>query len=214
VAVADLTRGESSTAGTVERRAEERAQASKLLGLSDRISLGLPDGRIGSDPAHRDQIVELLRQLRPLVVLAPAVEDRHPDHGAAGRLTREACFFGGVEKLGRGQPHRPLRLYHYPLHHPCEPTIVLDVSAVWEQRMRAVAAYASQFGYPEAEGSPTALTGGGFLELLSARSRVYGAMAGVAHGEPYCSRGPVPVEELPGLRIPRPAGKPTYTTFM
>lgn len=211
-AVADLTRGERSTRGTPQLRAEERAQASELLGLAERVDLGLPDGRIGTDPAHRDAVVELLRELRPLIVLAPELEDRHPDHAATGRLVQEACYLAGVGKLGRGRPYRPVRLYHYPLHHPCEPTFVLNVSVVWERRMRAVDAYESQFG---ASADPTTeLSGGGFRELLFARSRVYGAMVGVAHGEPYRSRGPVKMEELPGLRATRPERAPGYRTFI
>jgi bacillithiol biosynthesis deacetylase BshB1 len=213
-AIADLTLGESSTSGTPDRRASERAQASELLKLAERVDVGLPDGRVGTDPQHRDAIVELLRDLRPLVVLAPEVEDRHPDHAAAGRLVREACFLSGVGRLGRGAPYRPIRLYHYPLHHPCEPSFVLDVSAVWEQRMRAVDAYESQFGIPEDVGEATDLSGGGFRELISARSRVYGAMVGVAHGEPYRSRGPIEMRELPGIRDARPDRGPRYRTFM
>ena len=96
----------------------------------------------------------------------------------------------------------------------CEPTFVLNVSAVWEERMRAVDAYESQFG-ASGNGRPhTELSGGGFRELLSARSRVYGAMIGVGHGEPYRSQGPIEMEELPGLRAARPERAPEYRTFI
>lgn len=213
VAVADLTRGELSTSGDVERRARERDAASDLLGLSRRLSLGLPDGRLGSEPSHRDAVVELLRQTRPRVVLAPPVEDRHPDHAAAGRLVREACFYAGVAKLGSGAPHRPDRLYHYALHHPLEPTFVLDVTAVWERRMAAVLAYESQFG--AGDGDPdTPLRGGSFVDFLVARAAFYGSLVGVARGEPFASRGPLRLDALPGLEPPAPPPAGGYRAIL
>ena len=80
--------------------------------------------------------------------------------------------------------------------------------------MRAIDAYESQFGVPEDVGGATDLSGGGFRELVCARSRVYGAMVGAAHGEPYRSRGPIEMHELPGLRDARPDRGPRYRTFM
>lgn len=197
VAVADLTAGEMSTQGTPQVRERERAEASTLLGLCERMSLGIPDTRVGQEPWHSDALVTLLREYRPRIVLAPYPDDRHPDHAAAGRLVREACFFAGVSKFGAGEPHRPRRLYHYMLHHPFDPSFVLDVSAVWARRMAAVAAYESQFGSatePRTEiGSPA------FLAKLTDRASYFGAMIGASHGEPFHCRGPLAVTTLPGL---------------
>ena len=146
VAIADLTGGELGTQGTPELREEEARRAADVLGVTTRVNLGLPDGGVGTDPAQRSAVVTLLRTLRPRLVLAPYhLDDRHPDHAAAGRLMRDACFLGGVARWGEGEPHRPVRLHHYMLHHVFEPTYVVDVTPVWEQRTAAVAAFASQF---------------------------------------------------------------------
>jgi len=213
VAVADLTDGELSTAGTPEQRARERDRAGELLGLSARVGLGLPDAGLGMDAGHRDALVDLLRDLRPRLVLAPFTEDRHPDHAAAGRLAREAFFLAGVAKLGRGRPHRPERLYHYSLHHSFQPSFVLDVSAVWERRMEAVLAYESQFGHAE-DRRLTEIGEPAFLELLTARAAVYGSMVGVARGEPYLARGPLPTSSLPGLEGARGERPPAYRAYL
>jgi bacillithiol biosynthesis deacetylase BshB1 len=196
VAVADLTSGEMATSGTLKQREEERARAAGLLGLCDRIAVGLPDTRIGMEPSHRDAIIALIRDTAPRIVLAPYPDDRHPDHAAAGRLVRDACFYAGVAKLGAGAPHRPRRLYHYMLHHSFEPSFVLDVSAVWTRRMAAVTAYDSQLG--AAAAGRTEIGGGDFLEQLSARAGFFGAMIGVQRGEPFYCRGPVAASILPG----------------
>jgi bacillithiol biosynthesis deacetylase BshB1 len=213
VAVADLTRGERSTRGTPERRDDESRRAGELLALADRRCLGLPDAALGTDPSHRDALIELIRELRPRILLAPDTEDRHPDHAAAGRLAREAAYLAGLRHAGGQEPYRPERVYHYALHHPVEPTFVLDVSAVWERRMTAVAAFESQFG-PSGEGPTTELSTGGFLELIAARARHYGALVGVERGEPYRCTGPLRADGLPGLERPRPDEPLPYRSFI
>jgi len=198
VAVVDLTRGERSTSGTVEQRDEERARAAEVLGLTRRVTLDLPDTSLGADPSHREELAALLRELRPRIVLAPHTDDRHPDHVAAGRLAREAAFVAGVARVGRGEPHRPRRVYHYPLHHPFEPSFVLDVSAVWDRRMQAVRAYTSQFAV-RPEQRRTAIGDPRFLDVLEARAAHYGAMVGAERGEPYLCHGPLRMTALPEL---------------
>ncbi|MCG3206509.1 MAG: N-acetyl-alpha-D-glucosaminyl L-malate deacetylase 1 [Anaerolineae bacterium] len=197
VAVADLTAAEMSSRGTPGQRAAETTAAAELLGLSARVNLGLPDTQIGADPAHRLAVIELIRAARPRLVLAPHWQDRHPDHEAAGALIRDACFYAGVGKVGRGVPHRPQQVFYYMIHTPFEPSFVIDVSAVWEQRMAAVRAYASQF-QPDAAGPATALSRAGFLRYVEARAITYGALIGAAYGEPFAMRGPVPLAAFPG----------------
>jgi bacillithiol biosynthesis deacetylase BshB1 len=197
VAVVDMTDGEAATRGTPEIRDRERRRASELLGLAERERLALPDGSLGTRPEHRLELVRLLRALRPRVVLAPYPEDRHPDHAAAGRLTREACFLAGVPKVGQGDPHRPVRLYHYMLHQPFTPSFVVDVSTVWTRKWEAIRTYRSQFAGDD--GPITEIATPGFLEMLEARSLVHGAMIGAERGEPFHQRGPVPLTSLPGL---------------
>ena len=196
-AIADLTSGELSTKGTPEMREREAGEAAQALGVGTRVAVGLPDGSVGVGADQRDLVVELIRRLRPRIVLAPyPVDDRHPDHAAAGRLVREASFFAGVEKRATGEPHRPDRIYHYMLHHIFEPTFVVDVSPVWEQRLAAIAAYRSQFGHAFSE-QRTAIGGTSFLEFLAARAAVHGAMIGVPRGEAYYCVGPLGVHRLP-----------------
>lgn len=213
VAIADLSEAELSTRGTPEQRRREAVRAGQILGVETRVNVGLPDGGIGTDPRHRDAVVTMLRTMQPRIVLAPYHEDdRHPDHAAAGRLMRDACFLAGVAKWGRGEPHRPARLHHYMMHHLFEPTYVVDVSAVWEQRIEAVAAYESQFGARPTD-RRTAIDGSEFIDLLSARAIVFGAMIGVARGEPFHCVGPLGLDRLPDLEV-RPGRPPVYRSFV
>jgi bacillithiol biosynthesis deacetylase BshB1 len=197
VGVVDLTEGERATRGTPPDRVLEREEATRGLGLSERIALGLPDGELGPSRQMVAAVVEVIRDTRPRIVLAPNTVDRHPDHEAAARLVRQACFEAGLSGVGSGALHRPAHQFSYMAHSPFDPSFIVDISSVWEQKRAAVASYRSQFS-PDGGGPQTALSGGGFLELLEVRARWFGAMIGERHGEPYLCRGPVPLSGLPG----------------
>ena len=201
-AVVDMTEGELSTN---PRALGEREAATELLGLAARLSLELPDGQLGWGLDQRAVVIEALRELRPRVVLAPYGDDRHPDHAGAARLLAEACFLAGVANLGAGRPHRPQRVYRYMLHKPFEPSLVVDISAVWERRRALLAVFESQV---TTEGVSTALNDGGFLALLEARAASYGLQAGAAYGEPLRADGPLLVHGLPEWQgSPAPASR-------
>ena len=199
VAIADLTKAEQSTRGNLERRQQETMAASEHLGLVTRYNIGLPDTKIGSDPNHRDPLIQLIRQTRPHIVLAPYGQDRHPDHAATGKLVQEAFFFAGVAKVGSGEPYRPQRLYTYMLHHPFEPSFVVDVSPVWKKKMAAVEAFATQFKPTAEDDEATVLSQPSFLRFIEARAIYFGAMIGVAYGEAFYSEGPVAMGGFPGI---------------
>jgi N-acetylglucosamine malate deacetylase 1 len=197
VGVADLTNGERATRGTPAGRATEREAATQTLRLSERIALGLPDGELGRSREAVARVVDVIRDARPHTVLAPNDTDRHPDHEAAGRIVREGCFAAGVGRVGSGGVHRPARQFSYMAHSPFEPSFVVDISEVWEQKRAAVGWSRSPFS-PDGGDPATAVSGGDFLELLEVKARWFGAMIGVRHGEPYLCRGPVPLPGLPG----------------
>lgn len=196
-AVVDLSDGELSTNGTPAQRARERDEASALLGLTTRLALSLPDCGLGSDESHRGAVVAALRELRPRFVLAPFGDDRHPDHSAAARLVREACFLAGVRRYGRGAPHRPAKVFRYMLHQPFEPAVIVDVGSVWQARCALLRVYESQVLRAAGEES-TALNDGRFVAMLEARAVHFGSLAGVAYGEPFDTDGPVLVQNLLG----------------
>ncbi len=107
-AILDLTHGEAGTRGSAEERAREAAEAARLLGVSSRQALDLPDGAVENTLENRIKIVRVLRQVRPRVVILPYWQARHPDHAATAPLGYEACFLAGLAKIGTGTPpHRP-----------------------------------------------------------------------------------------------------------
>jgi len=190
VVLVDLTRGELSTRGTVEIRAREAAVAADLVGAAARENLGLPDGDVGSTPEAKRKVAEVIRRFRPGLVLLPHAEDRHPDHGHAGRLTYEGTFLAGLSRYGTALPaFRPQRLASYMCWEPFSPSFIVDVSAQFDRKMAAIRAYESQFSAADPTYPPTRLTSPSALRLIESRMAALGAQIGVPYGEGFLVRG-------------------------
>jgi bacillithiol biosynthesis deacetylase BshB1 len=200
-AVITLTRGEMGTRGSPEKRAAEFRQASAVMGLACHRMLSLPDGRISSDDASRDAVIRELRDLRPTLVLLPYWEDRHPDHVAGSRLLQDAVFLSGLRKVDTGQePHRPSEMLFYMHTWEFEPSFVVDISEVMEEKKKAIRCYDSQVFTTSSRDTEeqTFISSEHFWELLMARAAHYGRLIGRLYGEPYKIRGLVEVSDLLG----------------
>ena len=206
VAILHLTGGEAGTRGTPEQRRREAAAAAALLGASALELADFGDGGLRAGAAEEDALIEILRRLRPELVLGPAPADRHPDHGRAHRLLADACFYAGLARRGGGAPHRPAALFSYMQHDPFPPSFVVDVSATWPLKMAALDAYESQIhaptGAPGRDEPPTKVASREFRLAVEGRARHYGNLIGAEFGEPFASRLPLAVADpwqfLPG----------------
>ncbi len=198
--VIDLTRGEMGSLGTPELRVQEAEAAAKVLGLTVRRNLGLPDGRLCDCDEYRETIVRIIRELRPQIIIGPPPEDHHADHMAVAQLLRQSFFFSGVRKyLPELDPWRPKALLQHYSSRPIEPKCIVDVTEVIEERFEAIRCYKSQFDVPQPKDFPIRLASSGFLDSIRASLMHYGAMIGVPYGEPYASETPLPVGNLVGL---------------
>jgi N-acetylglucosamine malate deacetylase 1 len=97
--ILDLTKGEMGTRGSAEERAQEAADAAKILCVSWRDALDIPDGRVENTWENRLKVARVIRKTRPRLVILPYWEGRHPDHYTASKLGYEACFLAGLAKL-------------------------------------------------------------------------------------------------------------------
>jgi len=196
VGVLDLSAGEMATNGTPADRLQESAAAAEALGLVWRGNLGLPD-RALEGPDREAALVGALRQLRPGLVFVPHPADVHPDHSAAARLCREALFSAGLRRAagpawaaGSGA-FRPRAVLQYFINGWAEPTLVVDVSSVYETKRRAIAAHASQFSAPADAPARTRLNSGAVFAGVEARERYLGAQAGVEFAEGFVPTRPL-----------------------
>jgi N-acetylglucosamine malate deacetylase 1 len=187
-AILDLTRGEAGTRGTAEGRAREANDAARILGVGWRDALDLPDGAIANTLENRIKIVQVLRQLRPRVVILPYWQARHPDHAIVASLGYEACFLSGLAKIDTGtEPHRPFKIVYASLYADVRPSFVVDITPFVEQRLSALMAYRSQYAN-QAAGGGLFVAEEEIRERTFAEARHYGLLAGVLYGEPFVQK--------------------------
>lgn len=208
VGILDLTQGELGTRGTIETRYAEAANAAKILGVQARENLKMRDGFFRNDEEHQVKLISYIRKYQPGIILANALHDRHPDHGRAGQLIATASFLSGLRKIetadenGAPQQHwRPRYILHYLQDWYHEPDLVVDISDVFEQRMKAVEAYATQFHNPDTgeNGPQTYISTPDFLESIIGRARMLGKKIGVKFGEGFVSEKKIGISNLDAL---------------
>jgi len=193
VGVVDLTKAEMSTRGDVKIRANETAEASKILKLKIRENLGFEDGNISISQNSVKKVSEIIRKYKPSIVFAPYFNDRHPDHIDVSKLIKRAVFSSGLEKLkttlsGKSQlPYRPKKLFYYMQTYVFEPSFIVDVSENFHIKMKSVHSFKSQFHNPVLKKEDTFISKPEFLDYVKARAEFYGFQIRKKYGEPfYC----------------------------
>jgi len=185
--IVDLTAGETGSRGTVELRADEAREAARILGVSVRENLHLPDAHIENTPTSREAVIRAIRRHRPAVIITHARQGRHPDHIATAQLVRDACFLSGLRNLVVDLPaFRPRKVIHALAFREdaIAPSFVVDISDVFEQKLAAIRCYRSQFDgltqagevYPNGEPLP---------DIIRHQSAHYGSLIRARYGEPF-----------------------------
>ncbi len=205
VGIADLTLGELGTRGTPELRRSEAEDAANILGVNHRINLELSDGFISESDMAIEKIISAIRLFAPEIIVINAVSDRHPDHGIAFELTKRATFLSGLNNIRTywdnelQEAHRPKTVLSYIQNDYLEPDFVIDVTAYWDQKLKAVSAYKSQFFNPNSGEPETHISSKRFFDFLSARGMEFGDKIGVTYAEGYQVHGTLNLSSLSDL---------------
>lgn len=191
VAIIDLTQGELGTRGTNETRAVEAANAAEILKVSARENLKMEDGFLNNSKEYQLRIVKMIRKYQPDILLANAIDDRHPDHAKAAKLASDACFLSGLRKIeteidGQSQEvWRPRLILHYIQWKNVTPDFVVDISDYLDTKIEACMAYKTQFYDPTSNEPMTPIATKDFLESLTYRAQDLGRLSGVAYAEGF-----------------------------
>ena len=208
VGILDLTQGELGTRGTVETRYEEAANAAIILGVSVRENLKLRDGFFVNDEESKLKLISVIRKYQPTIIIGNIRHDRHPDHGRAGQLIREAAFLSGLAKIetsdeqGNAQNKwRPAYVFEFIQDFYHEPDFIVDITDVFELRMKSIMAYGTQFHHANASDDEpqTYISTPEFIEALIARARDFGKRIGVKYAEGFLSEKKIGVRDLGAL---------------
>jgi len=202
VAIIDLTLGETGTRGTVEGRKQESITAAEIIGAIERENLELPDGFISTEQSFKMRLIPYIRKYSPDIVIAPAIYDRHPDHGNAARLIEESCFLSGLAKIEteldgiKQNAWRPRLLLNYIQDRFITPDIVMDITNSMDEKMNAILAHKSQFYDPDSNEPDTYIASKAFLDNIPSRAKEHGRACGFEYGEAFTSKKWLGVKDL------------------
>lgn len=166
-------------------RAAEVNEAAQVLGLAGCELLDLPDGETENDLALREQLVRVVRRVRPEVVVCPDPTAlyfgdgwvNHRDHRVCGFAVLDAVAPASASPLyfpDAGPPHQVRAVY---LTGTLEPDTAVAISDVLEVKAAALACHRSQLG-ALAEGMGELVH-----ELIEQRALEAGQVLGVRHAE-------------------------------
>jgi len=207
IGVVDLTQGELGTRGTADTRKQEAKAAADRMKIDVRDNLQMADGFFQHDEAHLRKVITIIRKYQPDIVLCNAPEDRHPDHGRSAKLVADAAFLSGLRKIetsldGLQQTEwRPKNVFHYLQDRYLKPDFVYDISEFFEEKMKAVLCYTTQFHNTgnQTDEPQTYISSPEFLDTVKARALSLGKRIGVKYAEGYISNKTIGISGFDGL---------------
>lgn len=200
--IVDFTAGEMGTRGDENDRAAEAAAAAKVLGVSRRENLHLPDAKLENTLENRLAAAAMIRSFRPRLLILPHWQQRHPDHRVAGQIGYDACFLAGLKKMDiPGEPHRPHKILYAGFHRDPPYSFVTDISSQFDRKCDAVRAYQSQFG--TAEGARAIYQPGiDIFELMRIDAKHAGRLIRKPYGEAYVVREMMEIDDPMTMTVP------------
>lgn len=198
VGMIDLTTGEPTPRGSEEIRASEAEAARQALGVPFRLCLRLPNRELMDCPENRYVLATQFRRLRPSIVIGalgrtPAAS---PDHHQGGLLIEAARFWSQLtkwdERFEGTTPYRVPHLVYAPFPFDAEQrhfhaTFIIDISDTFEQKLKAVECYQSQFDPQRFDKVKHWLTGSNSFS---------GGRCGFSYGELFALPHPVGASDL------------------
>jgi LmbE family N-acetylglucosaminyl deacetylase len=152
VSVTDGSAGHHRASGPAlaARRRTEAEAAGAVVGLRYDV-WEHPDGRLEPSLPRREQVLRAIRQFRPDLVLTHRPNDYHPDHRVTSQLVQDSAYLLTVPAICPEVPalrRDPVIAYlsdDFTRPYPFAPSMIIDISAVWNQKVDMLDAHRSQF---------------------------------------------------------------------
>jgi N-acetylglucosamine malate deacetylase 1 len=202
-AIVDLTAGEMGTRGTPEIRAREADCARAVLGAHHRENAGIKDTEVIVSLENRNRLIEIIRRLRPRMVITSYAEGRHPDHCNTSRLVYDACFFSGLKNYPMaGEATRPHKILYAVRHREyVTPSFIVDISEEFDKKIESIRCYSSQFlkRVEERADLPSTTT---IFERIRSFASFCGTLIGKSYGEAFYIKEAMEIDDPLTLSVP------------
>jgi len=166
-----------------EMRRREALEADKVLGVKERVGLGIPTQGVVNDRATYQRVVAIIREVRPLAIFTHRREDKHRDHRAVSEIVEEAWWKASESVLADlGRPWRAGALFFYEIFELFErPSHIADVSSTFARKLEALKCFESQM--------PVL---GDILSYVEGLARARGYLIGAKYGEAFLASSFLP----------------------
>ena len=186
-----------------EERLLEATESAKILGISVREVLDLPNRKIFDSFEARITVAQRLRYYKPKIVLSHYGLTPHdsPDHYQAQLITEGAVFYSRLSKweeyFENLAPHRIYNIFYFvTLRENPDPLqtvmnkFTVDITEHFDKKIQAIRSYKTQF-----KTDPNATNVTDWLDLMG---RYYGKQIGKKYGELFLSPKGI---EVPGFDL-------------
>jgi LmbE family N-acetylglucosaminyl deacetylase len=146
----DAGHHEIGGARLAQRRQAEATAAATVIGIEYRL-LDNHDGQLMPTLENRHQIIGIIREVRPDLILSPRPNDYHPDHRYTSQLIQDAAYMVTVPNVNALDEHlrvNPVIAYvsdHFQKPYPFSPDVVVAIDDVVDQKLDMLHAHESQF---------------------------------------------------------------------
>ena len=134
-------------------REQEQKNAAKVLGVSEVVFLGHPDGWLTDSPEFRGELVRLIRKYRPELVITHDPTRKymgHHDHRITGQVCMDAVFPYCRDHLfypeHKAEGLTPFKVGEMYLTGAEEPNKYVEITETFDLKMKAIACHVSQVG--------------------------------------------------------------------
>lgn len=136
---------------TAEIRLREARRAAEIAG-ADHVTLGFTDGEIdATDDAQRTAVVDLVREVRPDLILTHSPGDYMSDHNETSRLVFDCSFHATLPLLETARPSygtvTPIYFIDTVMGLGFQPTEYVDVTSTIETKVAMLEAHESQLAW-------------------------------------------------------------------
>ena len=155
IVVTDGSKGTTNTSIMPEElatiRRKEVEEACKLLGVKEIFWLGYKDGELEYSKDLFNNIISLIRLIKPDIVLAPDPTlkyEFHPDHIVTGRVTGSAVLFSGMpyfNYIDLEKKIEPHSVKYLGLYYTSNPNYYIDITGYFDKKLEALKLHKSQF---------------------------------------------------------------------
>ncbi|MFX1479443.1 MAG: bacillithiol biosynthesis deacetylase BshB1 [Promethearchaeota archaeon] len=150
IGVLDLSNGEPTPFGTIEKRLAEAKVASEILHLDLRITLEMTNRYIKNTIENRINVSEVIRKYKPNIIITHPANDWHPDHIACHQIVNAAKFQAKLTKTESDYSEfSPKYIFYFDHSHLKDMNkkldFLIDISDSIDDKINALKAYKSQF---------------------------------------------------------------------